>query len=101
MPDESDSERDEFSRQDLLETLEAVAGEQGGHVGADRLARALDAPVAVVLTALESLEDLCLVAGSERGWRLTVTGRELLALEREVGGVCVVDPPVGPPDLEQ
>jgi predicted ArsR family transcriptional regulator len=74
----------------LVETVDAV-GESGGPVTASTVAGSLGASEAAVADHLDTLCGFDLLEATEEGYRPTVTGRELLALDVDLDDVFVLD----------
>jgi predicted transcriptional regulator len=74
----------------LVETVDQY-DETGEPVPAASIAASLDVPETALDPALESLQACELLAGTDRGYRPTVTARELLALDVDPDHVLVLD----------
>jgi len=88
------------SREEVLQIVVDQYDHAGPPVTASNLERSLDSSERDVRACLDSLQALSLVAWTGQGWRPTTTARELLALDVDAGGVCVVDVVEDPDALE-
>jgi len=80
-----------LSPKTVLIAVAELAEEPGEAVAETALADHLGVPESVLADPLDSLCACELLEAADGGYRTTITGRELLALDVELGDVLVVD----------
>jgi DNA-binding IscR family transcriptional regulator len=80
-----------LSPKTVLVAVTELAEEPGETVTETALAEYLGVPESALADPLDSLRECELLKTTDDGYRTTITGRELLALDVELGDVLVVD----------